>query len=133
MPGLCETAGKKSLLGTLPEAENYQAKIGNIFTSEGQELLQAVSVDTILPESEVEIEIYKLKENAATPVDGEKVCVQTEVVPFGGYHTIVLDQPVVLNAGEKFSVVEKISKDGTRGEVMQKNRTADAKNQKAKT
>lgn len=80
----------------------------NVFEAEGDEVLQAVSATTANPGSEVSVEVYLLDDEADGPTDGELVASQTEAVEFGGYHTIALDEPVALSAGQRFSVVERI-------------------------
>ena len=100
--------GEKSLAYMLPDTESYGVKCANVFEAEGNERLEAVSASTVNPGSTVEIEIYKLEEDAQGPTEGELVLTQTEQVAYGGYHTLELSEPVILPAGQKFSVVEKI-------------------------
>lgn len=101
--------GTKGLGIFTPDEESLGRKSANIFQAEGREILKAVSATTVNPGSSVEIEIYLLDENAQEPTDGECVLTQSEWAEYGGYHTIVLDEPVELKKGQKFSVVEKIS------------------------
>lgn len=80
----------------------------NVFTAQGDELLEAVSVVTTDPGSNVNLEIYKLRDGAQDPRDGICVAYQNEAIEFGGYHTVELTKPITLRAGEKFSVVQTI-------------------------
>ena len=88
----------------------------NVFTAEGDETLRAVSASTANPGSTVDVQVYLLDEDAATPTDGELVAQQTEEIEFGGYHTIELDNPVMLEEGQRFSVVESI--EGYQGDYL---------------
>lgn len=88
----------------------------NVFTAEGDETLRAVSASTANPGSTVDVQVYLLDEDAATPTDGELVAQQTEEIEFGGYHTIELDNSVALEEGQRFSVVESI--EGYQGDYL---------------
>ena len=59
-------------------------------------------------DSTVQVQVYLLDEDAQSPTDGVLAATQSETVDLGGYHTIELDQPVTLSAGQRFSVVESI-------------------------
>ena len=98
--------GKKSTFSFMPDASN-ELSIANIFTAQGDEKLQAVSAVTVTPGSKVKIQIYKVTDNSS-PVNGILVASQTNTISYGGYHTIALNQPVQLKAGEHFSVIETI-------------------------
>ena len=80
----------------------------NVFEAEGDETLEAVSATTANPGSTVQVEVYLLDGGATDPTDGTLAASQTETVEYGGYHTIALDEPVALSAGQRFSVVERI-------------------------
>ena len=84
------------------------ASAANIFTAEGAETLSAVSAVTMEADSTVQVQVYLLDEDAQDPTDGVLAATQSETVDLSGYHTIELDQPVTLSAGQRFSVVESI-------------------------
>ena len=84
------------------------ASAANIFTAEGAETLSAVSAVTMEADSTVQVQVYLLDEDAQSPTDGVLAATQSETVDLSGYHTIELDQPVTLSAGQRFSVVESI-------------------------
>lgn len=92
------------------------ASAANVFTAEGDEALRAVSAVTAESGSTVQVRVYLLDEEAQGPTDGVLAVEQTETVELSGYHTIELDQPVELSAGQRFSVVESI--DGARGAYL---------------
>ncbi len=84
------------------------AAAANVFTAEGDESLCAVSAVTTESGSTVKVQVYLLDESAQSPTDGVLVATQTEDVALSGYHTIELDQPVKLSAGQRFAVVESV-------------------------
>lgn len=92
------------------------ASAANVFTAEDDELLRAVSAVTVEPDSTVQLQVYLLDKKAQGPTDGQLVTSQTEAVSLSGYHTIELDDPIELSAGQRFSVVETI--EGSRGSYL---------------
>lgn len=89
------------------DAENAkEAKIANIFTSdkEENEKLEAVSFYTTDACVEYTISVYT-GVNKDEPESGTLQTVQTGTENYAGYHTIELNQPVKINAGESFSIV----------------------------
>lgn len=92
------------------------ASAANVFTAEGAETLSAVSAVTTEADSTVQVQVYLLDEDAQGPTDGTLAAEQTETVELSGYHTIELDQPVELSAGQRFSVVESV--DGAQGAYL---------------
>ncbi|MDO4479052.1 MAG: cell wall-binding repeat-containing protein [Lachnospiraceae bacterium] len=63
--------------------------------------------------TEFEIRIYKNVTDAAVPTSGTLVAEATvhDVVPDSGYHEVELAAPVIVEAGERFSVVVGLSND----------------------
>ena len=101
--------GMKSITPMQPSPElDGRSAVANVFTAEEDERLEAVSAVTVDMNSEVQIEIYKLSEEEVLPDQGELYLEQTEVITYGGYHTIPLDEVVELKAGERFAVIERI-------------------------
>ncbi len=92
------------------------ASAANVFTTEGAETLSAVSAVTTEADSTIQVQVYLLDDDAQSPTDGTLVAEQVDVIELSGYHTIVLDQPVTLSAGQRFSVVESI--DGAQGAYL---------------
>lgn len=80
----------------------------NEFVSEGAETFQAVSAVTTNPNSSVKVDVYLLDGDVTAPTDGSLVSSSETAIEYGGYHTIELDMPVSLRAGQRFSVVETI-------------------------
>lgn len=80
----------------------------NVFQAQGQETLRAVGTTDSLASMisvEVQTEVYKL-EDPSSPVSGELVSSQTDIVDNLNYAVIELDNPVELQEGEYFSVVQ---------------------------
>ncbi|MDO4288969.1 MAG: lectin like domain-containing protein [Eubacterium sp.] len=101
--------GYKSFYSILPSENSIGGKAANVFTVEKDEILTAVSAVTVDVNSTVEVEIYKLADGADLSSAGEAVSKVTSCPAYGGFHTITLDTPVELKAGERFAVVETIT------------------------
>lgn len=98
--------------GLLPGYDEYTGTntcgVGNIFTAKGEESLEAVSFFTFQVPIQYEISVYK-NVGSNGPADGTLVLTQTGQEQYAGYHTIELNTPLSLTAGEKFSVVIKLT------------------------
>lgn len=101
--------GAESFTYFTPDEETYDSRVANVFEAGSYETLRAVSATTSVPGCQVDIEIYKLDEDSEDPQDGNLVLSQTETIPYSGYHTIPLDEEILLNPGQKFAVVERIT------------------------
>ena len=92
--------------------EKYASKQGymaNIFTANGDEQIEAVSFYTTDANSSYDISIYTgVSENE--PTSG-KIALKSQSGTefYCGYHTIELQSPVKLKAGERYSVVVKLT------------------------
>lgn len=86
----------------LEQARNITA--ANIFTAQGEEQLEAVSFYTTDAKTKYTVSIYTGVEEGQ-PQSGVLQTEQSGTEPYGGYHTIELEQPVKLNRGERFSIV----------------------------
>ena len=90
------------------------AKIGNVFTSKGSELLSSVSAFTMGPDQELIISVYKnLPYNYTNPERGTLAHKKTVIIDRPGYHVIDLGAEIALPAGTRFSVVAEYVTDGT--------------------
>lgn len=81
--------------------ENYY--FGNVFTANGTELLEAVSLCHLTPDFPYTLQIYV--DVDTTPASGHLVASQEGILPCAGYQTVRLNKPVQLTAGQKFAVV----------------------------
>jgi C1A family cysteine protease len=91
----------------------YRSNTGwfaNVFTASASEGLSAVSFYTASPDSSYELYIYS--NVASGPTTGSLAGSQTGTIASAGYHTISLNLPVPLTAGQKFSIVVKLTTPG---------------------
>lgn len=92
-----------------PQADATQA--ANIFTANNnyQQNLTAVGVYTVADNQPYTVKIYR-GVTAGQPDSGELVSTTSGTIDYQGYHTIPLNQSVLLNPGERFSVVVSYQK-----------------------
>ncbi|MDH7509617.1 MAG: lectin like domain-containing protein [Methanolinea sp.] len=82
----------------------------NVFSATGNEELRAVSFYTPIKGTSYEIEISK---NPSVGPRGQfSQVVSSGTIPFAGYHTVALENPVALEKGEKFSVIIRLTTPG---------------------
>ncbi len=80
-------------------------KASNVFRMEDDERLTALSVSTSWVGSDVSVTVYVLNSGYKSPEDGTKAFSISKTIENAGYHTIVLDAPIVLKAGQSVSIV----------------------------
>ena len=81
------------------------SKVANVFTAQGHEKVEAVSILTLEEGLGYTLELYKNLTNATDPTSGTLVGTQTGTIAYNGYHTIPLETPVSVQDGETFSAV----------------------------
>ncbi len=81
--------------------------VASIFKAQKDEYLFRVGFTTYNPNTTITVKIYRNVGN--TPDSGKLVCQKKTTRTYAGIHTLVLDEPVKLTAGKKFSVVIKES------------------------
>lgn len=86
------------------------AWFANVFTSAGNEQLSAVSFYTADLNSAYELYVYS--DAVSGPRSGSLEVSKTGAIALPGYHTIPLDSTLPLTAGQKFSVVVKLTTSG---------------------
>ena len=89
--------------------EDTTAYMANCFTAEEDTVVTSVMFVTAMPGDSYSVRIYKDPEDPEDPSSGTEVSTAAGTEPYVGYHTIDLETPVFLTAGEKFSVVVKLS------------------------
>lgn len=96
----------------------------NVFKAKGSqkgcnEVLKAVSVEVLTTNVNYSLQIYTGVTGSKNPTKGKKMfsSPQTGVLTHAGYSQIVLDTPVTLTAGEKYSVV--LTLDAGSGQTLQ--------------
>lgn len=79
--------------------------MANVFQSEGNEWIQAVSCDFIVPDTDYEINIYTNLKDNSNPKSGKKAYTSSGTNTITGYQTIELDKNIEISEGEYFSIV----------------------------
>lgn len=100
-----DTFGATSALGY---TSSNTAWCANMFTSDKVQLLNAVSTYFLANGTTYELYIYT-NCSASSPRSGTLAYSKSGTANYAGYHTIVLDQPVSLSAGQVFSIVFKLT------------------------
>ena len=85
------------------------AYIANVFTAEEDTCLTSVMLCTTMPDEAYQIQIYRDLAKESVPNSGIASAETTGILSGVGYHTIDLTEAVPLKAGEKFSIVVKLS------------------------
>lgn len=83
-------------------------RMANVFTADSPEVLRAVSAWTFSQDATVEVEVYLLDDEADSPVEGTLAAKQDATFEYAGFHTIALDDPVRLDGGQRYAVVERV-------------------------
>ncbi|MBR3381915.1 MAG: InlB B-repeat-containing protein, partial [Clostridia bacterium] len=83
-------------------ANNTQ--VANVFTAKGSEMLRAIAFCSWDEAMTYTVDVYK-NPTTGNPSSGTKVSTASGYLTYSGYYTIPLDTPVMLNAGDTFSVV----------------------------
>ena len=81
------------------------SKVANVFTAQGHEKVEAVSILTLEEGLGYTLELYKNLTNNTDPTSGTLMGTQTGTIAYNGYHTIPLETPVPVQDGETFSAV----------------------------
>lgn len=78
----------------------------NVFTATERQTIHAVSCETAYPNTTVSYEIYLLNDGATKPKDGTLVATLTDdPFKYAGYHRSTLNEGVLVEKGQKYSVV----------------------------
>ena len=90
------------------------ARSSNVLQAKTTSMLNAISVITGTPDTEVSYELYLLGDSYDGPEDGIKAGSGKASFSYGGYHKVTLEKPVALTKGQKFSIVVRMTEpDGT--------------------
>jgi C1A family cysteine protease len=87
------------------------AYFANVFTSSGSEQLKAVSFYTTATYADYDVKVFLDPDQGPVSSAGYKAS-QSGNFAMPGYHTVVLDTPVPLKAGERFSVAVRAQSPG---------------------
>ena len=92
------------------ENQDQTAYAANVFTAEQSAYLTSVMFCTAMPNEHYSIRVYKgLPAGTSDPTAGTASAVTIGQEPYTGYHTVDLIQPVMLEAGETFSIVIQLN------------------------
>lgn len=90
------------LCGVLFDSKVQEA---NVFTAADDGKLAEVSAITAYRDTEVTVSVYRLKEDAASPVEGDLLGTVTESFAFAGYHCLAFKDALPLEKGDRIGVV----------------------------
>jgi len=90
-------------------AEEESVSVANVFTAEKDTYLTSVMLCNAMPDEQYSIRIYSNPTRSTNPATGVASAYTVGTLREAGYHTIDLISPVALQAGEKFSIVVKLS------------------------
>ena len=107
MPGIAGTwtLKSKSVIST-----------ANEFVAEGKQRIDSVSTRTADENSRVDFKIYKLAPDTSKPENGELVAQFSKTFPYAGFHRIDVPVSVIMDKGQKFSVVSTCSEVNEKGQ-----------------
>ncbi len=77
----------------------------NIFPMVSDSVVRSVSTQTFSFNSQTRFDLYLLEADAENPTDGELVWSHDEFFPYGGYHRVEVDKPIVAKAGQMLGLV----------------------------
>ena len=79
--------------------------MANIFATDKNMTIRTLTFQTETPGTQTSFEVYKLNETSEDPTDGELLASAKKEYPYGGYHSVDLEEPVFIPANTVFSVV----------------------------
>lgn len=86
-----------------------------VYEAKGKEIISAVGVAILTPSTNYEVKIYKNLTNKNNPESGTLESTVKGKSSYEGYYTIELDEMVLLEEGDSFSVVVALSNQQTAG------------------
>lgn len=103
-----------------PLLATSEVSVANVFTAEEDMRIESVTAFAGVAGASADVDIYLLGDETEDPDDGALVAEQTEELPLAGAYTIDLDEPVPVQEGQRYAVVETIDglmDDGSGDEV----------------
>ena len=92
------------------------AKTANVFEPEKTEHVLNVAFEVATPGTVVNYEIYLLTPDSVSPEDGVLLASGNNSYPYGGYYQEYMDEPVIIQKGQRYSIVTTASlPDGSYG------------------
>jgi C1A family cysteine protease len=84
--------------------------MANVFTADCREVIRDLGIMTALPELDAKLTVYLLDNDFKSPTDGKKVSETGDTFVHKGYHTARLENPVIVEKGQKYSVVLELKR-----------------------
>lgn len=115
-----ETLYQYDYLGTsefnAPSIYSNEVRTANLFTTDATELIEEITAWTFEEDETVHLWVYTLPEGVdPTALSADELFGQAQLAaytsqsfPYAGYHSITLDDPVIVNAGHNFIVAQQI-------------------------
>lgn len=103
-----------SYTNVLTNTKIQMEKAANVFTARGSEQLASVSIATMDEALSYTFWVYT-GVTEGEPETGQLQAEQSGTFRTGGYHTIELDTPIPLDAGERFSIVFRLQQGNAAG------------------
>ena len=88
-------------------SDNYS--VANIFSAENDQFVRTLSVETLVPNTHVTLQLYRLNDGATTPVDGELIETLEDDFAYGGFHRLQTKAKHFMEKDQRFSVVATLS------------------------
>ena len=79
--------------------------MANVFTAGSDQLVKALSTETLLPRTEVRYQVFRLTDQSKDPSDGIQILEATQTYDYAGYHRLELEKAFTVKHGERYSVV----------------------------
>ena len=83
-----------------------ETKMSNVFKARACQSLEGVSCQTSYPGTKVVSEVYLLPDGFKDPTDGILVGTVEGEYTYGGFHKMSLDEPVLIQKGQYYSIVQ---------------------------
>ncbi|MBQ9015590.1 MAG: fibronectin type III domain-containing protein [Firmicutes bacterium] len=83
-----------------------ETRMANVFRADACEMLERVSCETTVPGTKVVNQVYLLADDFTDPADGKLVDETEAEFAFGGFHTMALSSPDLIQKGQYYSVVQ---------------------------
>ncbi len=89
------------------DSQPNMTKTANVFKNKegASQELRSVGTRTAEPGDEVTFNVFLLSDDAKNPEDGELVATKSATYDYKGYHREILDTPVTIKDGQRFSIV----------------------------
>ena len=104
----------------VPHTEKFEecTICANVFRAAADQMLHSLSVETEVPDTHVKLQLWRLREDAKSPTDGELLETVEADFEWGGFYRLKLSRGYRMLKGQLFSVVAELTTVGDRGSVV---------------